>query len=470
MTGAPLPAIGGAVVDGAVDEAAGPAAGAVMAALAGADLDRLVDAVADAVAGERIMHVAAGAAVLLHVDPVPRVIGGAEWDRLAAGLGQRVRALEAFLRDPAEAVRAGVLPGELVDTCIYREPDVPPPPVPLGVAGPDVVRGADGALVVLEDNLRTPTLMGYAEAVGRCVRAQVAVPGLRLRPPADGLAAGLSAVLRAAAPDVEEPVIAVLGDAASENVRWEPEHVAGMLGVPLVSLRELRGRGDRVLLPDGRPVDVLWRRTSEERLRDDAGRLNAFGEALLPALRAETLRVVNPFGTGIADDKRTYAYVEELTRLYLGEEPLMRSVSTYDLGDPARRALAEPRLDELVLKPRSGSGGHGVVVMPLASAAARDRARRAVRADPASWVAQELVALSTCPTVVAERLVDRHVDLRPCVLSTGSDVRVLPGGVSRVTMGAGQLVVNLSQGGAAKDTWVVDGPADSAARSSDGQR
>ena len=424
----------------------------------GADVDwrRAADGARASLAAEGVEIVAdAGVPVPLHVDPVPRVLDGAEWDRLAAGLAQRVRGLEAFLRDPSVAVRAGVVPADVVATSIYREDGPAPPVVPVGVAGPDVVRTGDGDLVVLEDNLRTPTLMGYALAVARAVRAQVPTP-LGLRPALDGLLDGLAHVLRAAAPDVDEPVVAVLGDDRGTNVRWEPAHVAGLLGVPLVDLPSLTPRGDRLHLPDGRAVDVLWRRTSEERLLRDDGRLNRYGEALLPGLRSGRLRVVNPYGTGVADDKRSYRYVDDLVRLHLGEEPLLRSVRTWDLGVPAQRREALDRLDALVLKPRSGSGGRGVTVMPQAAAGTRDRVRREVLEEPAQWVAQEPVLLSTAPTLVDGEVVPRHVDLRPCVLSDGATVTVLPGGLTRVALRAGELVVNCSQGGGAKDTWVVD--------------
>ena len=226
--------------------------------------------------------------------------------------------------------------------------------------------------------------------------------------------------------------------------------------MPLVGLDELTAVGDRLRLPDGRLVDVLWRRTSEERLLGDDGRPNRLGAALLPGLVSGRLRVVNPFGTGLADDKRTYPYVEDLVRFQLGEQPTVRSVRCFDLGDAAQREQALDRFDELVLKPRTGSGGRGVAVLPRLDGRARRRARAQVLAHPGSWVAQELVVLSTCPTVAGSGVEDRHVDLRPCVLSDGTTVTVLPGGLTRVAPAAGELVVNLSQGGAAKDTWVVD--------------
>ena len=400
-----------------VDEGTSTAAAGVRDALDGTDLAALAAAAARAVAQEGMAIVGADGPELLRVDPVPRVVDGAEWDRLAAGLAQRVRAVEAFLRDPSRAVAAGVLPADVVDSSLWVEGA--PRPQAVGVAGPDVVRTPGGELVVLEDNLRTPTLMGYAQVVRQVVGALV--PG-RPRPYASDLVPALAAVLRAAAPGLDE----------------------------------LTAVGDRLRPPDGRLVDVLWRRTSEERLRDDHGRLNRLGEALAPGLRAGHLQVVNPFGTGLADDKRTYPYVEDLVRFELGEEPQVRSVRCFDLGDPGQRAQAEDRLDELVLKPRTGSGGRGITVMPRATPQQRLAARAAVREDPSSWVAQELVLLSTCPTVVDGRLEDRHVDLRPCVLSDGATVTVLPGGLTRVAPRPGELVVNCSQGGAAKDTWVVD--------------
>ena len=435
------------------DEGASAAAAGVRQALAGVDLATLATAAAQAVADVGMEVVGADGPEPLRVDPVPRVLDGAEWDRLAAGLAQRVRALEAFLRDPSRAVAAGVVPADVVTTCLWSEGA--PAPAAVGVAGPDVVRTSSGELVVLEDNLRTPTLMGYAETTRTLVQELVPGPA---RPYAADLVPALSAVLRAAAPDVDEPVVAVLGDQRGTNVRWEPARVAHLLGVPLVDLDELTAVGDRLRLPDGRLVDVLWRRTSEERLRGDDGRLNRLGEALWPGLSAGRLRVVNPFGTGLADDKRTYPCVEDLVRFELGQQPLVRSVRCFDLGRAADLDLALERLDELVLKPRTGSGGRGVTVMARASAQRRREARVAVLRAPAEWVAQEPVLLSTCPTVSGSRLEDRHVDLRPCVLSDGTSVTVLPGGLTRVAPRPGELVVNLSQGGAVKDTRVVDRP------------
>jgi carboxylate-amine ligase len=395
------------------------------------------------------------------IDPVPRVLQQAEWDHLAAGVVQRVLALEAFAADAhgaREAVRAGVVPAEVLETSRYLAAEVPTPTAYVGMAGPDVVRGADGRLVVLEDNVRTPTMLAYALAARDLVGGRLDVEPAP-HPVREAAGAAARAMLRAATP-VADPVVAVLGDGPRSGVAWEITALAELVGAPAVVAEDLRRHGDHLLLPDGRPVDVLWRRTSEERLRDDAGRLSDLGELLLAPLRAGTVAVVNAFGSGVADDKRAYCYVEELVRFYRGEEPLLRSVPSYDLGEPGRLAQVLPRLHELVVKPRSGSGGHGVLIGPRASREQVERAREVVAAEPGEWVAQELVALSTHPTVVDGALVPRHVDLRPFAFATGPGtgdrgITVLPGGFTRVALREGDLVVNASQGGGGKDTWVV---------------
>ncbi|MGR7027147.1 circularly permuted type 2 ATP-grasp protein [Geodermatophilus sp. URMC 62] len=365
--------------------------------------------VARAAAGLGLQHGPAGESHPFHVDPVPRVLERAEWAELAAGLDQRLRALEALVADahgPREAVRAGVVPAEVLDTNRHLTSGLPPPKRWIGMAGPDLVRGADGRLVVLEDNVRTPTLLAYALAARDLV-----APSLGVRPgPAPVHEAARTAVRRmlADATDVADPVVAVLGDGPRSAVAWEIDRLGEMAGAPVVLPEQLAVRGADLLLPDGRRVDLLWRRTSEERLTGDDGRPDELGELLLGPLRAGTVTVVNAFGTGVADDKRTFPYVEDLVRFFLGEEPRLRSQPAYDLGDPAQCRAALDRLPELVLKPRSGSGGHGVLIGPRADAGQLERARAAVLAAPGEWIAQEPVALSTHPTVVDGALVPRR--------------------------------------------------------------
>ncbi|MGY1714747.1 circularly permuted type 2 ATP-grasp protein [Geodermatophilus sp. SYSU D01106] len=412
--------------------------------------------VARGAAGLGLLHGPAEEAHPFTVDPVPRVLERAEWHELATGLDQRLRALEAFVADahgPREAVRAGVLPAEVLDTNRYLAPGLPAPRRWIGMAGPDLVRGADGRLVVLEDNVRTPTLLAYALAARDLVAPRLGVePG-----PAPVREVAVTAMRRmlADATGLSDPVVAVLGDGPRSAVSWEIDRLGEMVGAPVVLPAELTARGDDVLLPDGRRVDLLWRRTSEERLTDDDGRANELGELLLDPLRAGTVTVVNAFGTGVADDKRTFPYVEDLVRFFTGEEPLLRSQPAYDLGDPAQCREALARLPELVVKPRSGSGGHGVLIGPRATAAQLERVRAEVLAAPGEWIAQEPVALSTHPTVVDGALAPRHVDYRPYAFCTDGGTVVLPGGFTRVSLTEGELVVNASQGGGGKDTWVV---------------
>jgi carboxylate-amine ligase len=323
--------------------------------------------------------------------------------------------------------------------------------VRIGLAGPDVVRDAAGDLVVLEDNTRTPTLQAYALAARRAVHRVLGGIGPQPRPIHTALVDLLNGMARAAVPEADGlPVVAILGKDPGNYVLWELEELGRTMGWPVVAVDELELCGDRVFLPDGRMVDLLWRRTSAELLSD-------IGAPLRRALEAGSVRILNAFGCAAADDKRTYPYVEDLIRFFCGEEPIIRSVTSYDLGTEEHRAVALDRLDELVLKPRGGCGGFGVTLGPHATRSRLEQVRDAVDADPSGWVAQELVALSTHPTVVDGMLEPRHVDLRPAVVaSPGGRYRVLPGGLSRFAPEAGDLVVNCSQGGGGKDVWVLD--------------
>ena len=393
------------------------------------------------------------------VDPVPRILTAAEWETIAAGVAQRVRALDAWVADAQgrrEAVAAGIVPGGLLEGSVHDEPDtrgLPPAPVRIGVAGLDLVRTPDGGFVVLEDNVRTPSGPAVVVADRAVVRGRVTTgPAPR---PLDGLIPALGRSLRAAAGDAEDPCVVLLHDGPTSSAGSDVALLSAALGIPAVELDDLRHAGDRLVLrAGGRPIDVVYRRTSEERLRGADGRLNALGEAFAGPLRAGTVRVVNAFGCGVADDKRIYAHVEDLVRFFCGEEPVLRSVRTHDPRAPETLE----RLGELVAKPRAGSGGWGVVVGPQASAAQLDAARRALARDPDGWVVQDLVVLSTHPTAIGGRLEPRHVDLRPFALFDGERVEVPPGGLSRYPRAAGELVVNSGQGGGAKDTWVLDPP------------
>ncbi|HET9738589.1 MAG TPA: circularly permuted type 2 ATP-grasp protein [Solirubrobacteraceae bacterium] len=371
-----------------------------------------------------------------NLDPVPRVIEAAEWEVLAAGLAQRVRALDAWCADVYGARRIvadGVVPARVIETTETYEPALAGVELPLwvGIAGLDVVRGADGRFRVLEDNLRTPSGMAYAVAA-RETTLRLLEPASPPRP-LDDLPALVRGVLAAAA-GRDAPRAAVLTDGPDNAAHWEHAWVARALGVPLLEPDEL----------DLDAVDVIYRRTNADRVDTPVGRQLCGRVAL-----------VNAFGVGVGDDKLAHAYVEDMVRYYLGEEPLVPSVRTYDLSVPAVREEALDRLDELVVKPRDGFGGEGVVICPHAEPADVDRIRRAVAAEPGDYIAQELVTLSCHPTIVDGELVPRHVDLRPFVFLAGGEAQVLPGGLTRVALDEGALVVNSSQNGGAKDTWVV---------------
>lgn len=403
-----------------------------------------------------VFHSADGDAVF-EVDPVPRVIGAAEWEHLVAGLTQRVRALNAFVADvygPRRAVREGVLPARVIEGADHYEPRMRGTRVPhdqwIGVAGLDLVRDPAGELLVLEDNCMTPSGFAYAQTAREAVLEHLAPPPGARPLPLDGLGDGLRATLAHAAPaGAHAPRMVVLTDGPQNSAHYEHTRAAALLGVPLVEPHQLTQRGTR-LLHDGAPVDVVYRRTDNDLLDTPVGRL------LGPPHRAGSLGIVNAFGTGVADDKLAHAYVEALVRFFCGEEPLLRSVPTYDLARPEDLERTLDELERLVVKPRAGHGGIGVLIGPLAEGAELDEARDAIRSHPDQFVAQPLIAFSTHPTVVDGELVPRHVDLRPFVFMRGDgDAWVLPGGLTRVAFGEGAIVVNSTQNGGGKDTWVL---------------
>lgn len=393
------------------------------------------------------------------VDPVPRVLPAEEWQLIAAGVGQRVRALDLLLDDvygEQSVVEAGVVPARVLAGSPYFERDLvglaPAAGARISIAGLDLVRGDDGAFRVLEDNVRTPSGMAYAIAVSEAVASVLGVdrPGSDL---AVGIPAALRGCLEATAPDVEGALV-LLSDGPGNSAYYEHQRLAELADLSLASPADLRADGDVLRLTDGRRVRALYRRTDDDGVRDETGELTELAGLLLSPLRAGTVGLVNWFGTGVADDKSVYAYVDDLIRHFLDEEPLIASVPTYDLADPDQLRDVLDRLPELVVKPRDGYGGLGVVVGPAATADELDRARSALQSEPESWVAQDAVTLSTHATVVDGALHPRHVDLRPFAFYDGADVTVPTGGLTRVALQSGEMVVNSSRDGGGKATWV----------------
>jgi uncharacterized circularly permuted ATP-grasp superfamily protein len=405
------------------------------------------------------------------IDPVPRILPADEWAAVAAGLEQRVRALNAFVLDAygdRRIVDAGVMGAEVIDSADGYEPDLrgalPGTAPPVGVAGLDLVRGPEGTMRVLEDNARTPSGYTYSVAARGAVEPALNGAAPAPAPVSERVVELLRGALWAAAPEGSDPSMVVLSDGPEGAAWYEHQQAARLLGVPVVTLAELERHGNHleVRLDDGRrrPVDVVYRRCDEDRLRDEHGDLTPLAEVLLDPWLAGRVGIVNAFGTGVADDKLVHGYVEEMVRFYLGEAPLLESVATLDprYGDVLDLILGD--LPGHVVKPRFGHGGKGVVVCAHADDATLERLSADLARDPSAYVAQPVVPLSQHPTVVDPgRLEPRHVDLRPFVFSTADGVRALPGGLTRVAWDAGALVVNSSQNGGAKDTWVLTSDA-----------
>lgn len=427
--------------------------------LDGADLDDLKHQVAKVLADDGVRF---GGAEGQHfeVDPVPRILTCAEWETLTTGVQQRVRALEAFLDDAygeQRLVADGVVPASVMDGSSYFEEDLvgvsPRGGARILVAGLDIVRDAEGEFRVLEDNVRTPSGVGYAMAASDAV---CTVLGLREPDHEERrrAAAALRRSMEAAAPGIDGELV-LLTDGESSSAWYEQCRLADLADLVLATPGELRRRGSALELSDGRRVRCLYRRTDDDRLREPGGGLTDLAQLLLDPLRDGELGLVNWYGSGVADDKVVYALVDELIREMLGEEPLLRSVATFDLADADQLEDVLERMEDLVVKPRDGMGGRGVTVGPAASAAEVDAARQRVREEPEAWIAQEAVLLSTVPAVVDGQLAPRHCDLRPFAISDGCDVVVPSGGLTRVALAEGSMVVNSSREGGAKATWVV---------------
>ena len=450
--------------DRARDGSLRPGYDQLLAALEDVDLDGLSRAIADRVAKAQVTF---GLQPFV-VDPIPRLIAAAEWEPLASGLAQRTRALNRFLDDAYGArriVSAGVVAGELIDGAEGYEPELagrlPPGSPPAAIIGFDLVREPGGDFLVLEDNLRTPSGFAYLLAARGALLATLPA-GLRPPRPIDPLLYDLlGATLRAVAPAGREhdPTIVVLTDGPDNVAYYEHACAARRLGVPLVTPDALEPDGQHlnVRLPDAQVlrVDVVYRRTDEDRVRDEQGRMTPVAELLLEPWLSGAIGLVNAFGNGVADDKLMHGHVEDFVRFYLEQEPQVRSVPTLALDSPDAGREAIGRLGELVIKPRHGHGGAGVTIGSQAGEAELALARAELEAHPEQYVAQPIVPLSRHPTVIDGRLEPRHVDLRPFAFFA-DDVSLAPGGLSRVAFDAGEMVVNSSQNGGGKDTWVLD--------------
>ncbi|HEX7811018.1 MAG TPA: circularly permuted type 2 ATP-grasp protein [Burkholderiales bacterium] len=411
----------------------------------------------------------AGAERLIPFDMLPHIIPGAEWREIAKGLRQRARALNAFLHDiyhDRAILRAGKVPAERVLQNKQYRPEMVGINVPGGiyahVAGIDLVRAGAGEYYVLEDNLRTPSGVSYMLENRKMMMRLV--PELFARQaiaPVEHYPDMLLDNLRSAAPNgVENPTIVVLTPGQYNSAYFEHAFLAQQMGIELVEGADLFIRDDNVYMrttAGPQRVDVIYRRIDDDFLDPQAFRPDSMlgVPGLINAYRKGKVTLANAVGTGVADDKSIYPYVPEMIRFYLGEEPLLNNVPTYQLRLKDDLAYALAHLEELVVKEVHGSGGYGMLIGPSSTEREREAYRQRILDAPDKFIAQPTLSLSTCPIFVDKGIAPRHIDLRPFVLS-GRDVMMVPGGLTRVALREGSLVVNSSQGGGTKDTWIVE--------------
>jgi uncharacterized circularly permuted ATP-grasp superfamily protein len=408
---------------------------------------------------------------LIPSDVVPRIIAADEWDRLEQGLVQRVTAINRFLADiyhGQEILKAGLIPEDqilandqfavaMIGTRVPRD-------VYAHIVGVDIVRHGDGSYYVLEDNLRVPSGVSYMLSNRKMM--------MRLFPdlfrryhvrPVEHYPALLLQTLRAAA-ESDSPTVVLLTPGRFNSAYFEHAFLAQQMGVELVEGQDLFVKDACVFMrtTDGpKRVDVIYRRLDADFLDPLAFRPDSMlgVPGLLAAYRLGNVVICNAVGTGVADDKSIYPYVPDMVRFYLGEEPILKNVPTWQCRKAEDLAHVLANLKDLVVKEVHGAGGYGMLVGPTSTKAEIEQFRQVLQANPGNYIAQPTLALSSCPTFVEEGVAPRHIDLRPFVL-VGRETRIVPGGLTRVALRRGSLVVNSSQGGGTKDTWVVDADGD----------
>ena len=414
---------------------------------------------------------AQGTERLIPFDIIPRILTSGEWATLAKGLEQRVKALNAFIADvygSREIVRAGLIPEDLVLQNPGFEPEMtritPPGGIHVHIAGIDVVRVDEDSFYVLEDNARVPSGVSYMLENREAMMRLFPELFSRLKiAPVDNYTDDLLATLRSVAPRTapREPTVVLLTPGQFNSAYYEHSFLADKMGVELVEGRDLFVRNNVVYMrtTEGpQRVDVIYRRVDDEFLDpmtfNPASMLGVPG--LISAYRAGNVTISNAVGTGVADDKAIYSYMPEIVKFYFGEEPLLKNVPTWRCREPEALKYVLANLASLVVKEVDGSGGYGMLVGPHATREQCKAYAERIKAQPEAFIAQPTLSLSTVPCFVNSGLAPRHVDLRPYVLCGADKVRVVPGGLTRVALTEGSLVVNSSQGGGTKDTWVVE--------------
>jgi uncharacterized circularly permuted ATP-grasp superfamily protein len=402
-------------------------------------------------------------------DLLPRIITSEEWNHVERGLTQRITALNLFLRDiynEGRILTDGIVPREIVYSCRHFRRQMRGLQVPrnvyIAVVGSDLIRLPSGEFVVLEDNLRVPSGVSYM-LTNRRVMKRI-FPQLFQRygvRPIEHYTQALLSTLRSLAPEGRgEPTIVLLSPGVFNSAYFEHAYLARQMGIELVEGRDLVTHDNIVYMRTTtglRRVDVIYRRVDDDFIDPLAFRTDSvLGVAgLFNAYRAGNVTLANAFGTGVADDKALYSYVPKIVKYYLDEDPLLNNLETYLLNDAAQRNHVLQNLGSLVVKAVGESGGYGMLIGPHSTAEQREEFRRRIIADPRNYIAQPTIAFSRAPCFIDDGLAPRHVDLRPYVLF-GDKVTIVPGGLTRVALRRGSLVVNSSQGGGSKDTWVLN--------------
>jgi len=410
-----------------------------------------------------------GSEKIFPFDVLPRIVDGSEWDQIEAGLKQRIFALNAFIDDiynKRQILKDRIIPEDLVlSSTTYRQECVgfsPPHNIWCHITGTDLIRDRDGRFYVLEDNLRCPSGVSYVlenrQVLKRTFPQVFEASNVR---PVDDYPNRLLEVLEYLAPqNVLAPRIGVLTPGIYNSAYFEHSFLARQMGVELVEGQDLIVHNGFVHMKTTKGlerIDVLYRRLDDDFIDPLAFRQDSMlgVPGLMEVYKAGRIAMANAPGTGIADDKVIYAYLPKIIKYYTGEEPILPNVPTYICSDPKDRTYVLDNLDKLVVKAANESGGYGMLVGPHASKDERSKFAELIRKNPRNYMAQPTIALSRAPTIVEGAIEGRHVDLRPYILY-GKEIHVLPGGLTRVALRKGSLVVNSSQGGGSKDTWVVD--------------
>ncbi len=402
-------------------------------------------------------------------DLLPRIITSAEWNTIERGLTQRITALNQFLRDvyhERRILKDGVIPGEVIYTCKHFRRQMRGVKVArdiyVSVCGTDLIRIPDGRFVVLEDNLRVPSGVSYM-LTSRKVMKQI-FPSLFRKcgvRPIEQYGQALLSTLRSLAPEGRsQPTVVLLTPGVYNSAYFEHAYLARQMGIELVEGRDLVVHDNIVYMRTTsglQRVDVIYRRIDDDFLDPLAfrGDSSLGSPGLFNAYHSGNVVLANALGTGVADDKAIYAYVPKMIRYYLNEDPIIDNVETMLMSDPVERSRVLEHLERYVVKAVGESGGYGMLIGPHSSKAQQDEFRDRILADPRNYIAQPTLNLSTAPCMVNDRIEPRHVDLRPYVLCGPDKVTIVPGGLTRVALNKGSLVVNSSQGGGSKDTWVL---------------